>query len=540
MRLGSAVRITVVAIAVTSITITLVITHKYLRSAVLESPSEYYDLPQLKSIAKNDSIGKVRRDKAKSEVADDSTKGANHAGSTEKGEQRDKRQAEVDWTDRPLNILLLYADDWRHDTLGAARNSSVVKTPFLDSLAKKGVRFRHNCVTTSVCWISRATLNTGQYYSRHKQRLIAPPVFYYEYWNETYPGLLRNNGYHVGHVGKWHQWEYPQSNYDFWREYFGYHWIPSGKHEGGRVHVTKMNEEDAIDFLKQRPRQKPFCLTVAFFATHAEDHDPNNPWKPQNESMHLYVDDIIPMAPSATENAWKAMPPFFDEGNEARLRWHNRYDTYERFQDVMKNYYRMATEVDSASQAIVKELENQGLINDTLIIFTTDNGFFHAEHGLSDKFYPHQESIRVPLIIRDPRMSEDFIGTTNDDFTLSIDLAPTIVSAAGIMIPERMQGRDISVLYREEKIEELKSSPWREDFFYEFPEVGSPPSQICPNEALVRKDFKLINWTHHMQEQLFDLTKDPLELTDIVNSPQHQQLLTQMRMRLLELREAAK
>jgi hypothetical protein len=93
--------------------------------------------------------------------------------------------------EKPLNILLLYADDWRHDTLGAASNNSVVKTPFLDALAKQGVRFRHNCVTTSVCWISRATLNTGQYYSRHKQRLIAPPVFYYEYWNETYPGEFK-------------------------------------------------------------------------------------------------------------------------------------------------------------------------------------------------------------------------------------------------------------------------------------------------------------------------------------------------------------
>jgi len=132
----------------------------------------------------------------------------------------------------------------------------------------------------------------------------------------------------------------------------------------------------------------------------------------------------------------------------------------------MKNYYRMATEVDSSSQAIVQELENQGILNETLIIFTTDNGFFHAEHGLSDKFYPHQESIRVPLIIRDPRMSDEFIGTTNDDFTLSIDLAPTIVSAAGITVPDRMQGRDISVLYRKDGAKELKASPWRVEFFY--------------------------------------------------------------------------
>lgn len=316
--------------------------------------------------------------------------------------------------------------------------------------------------------------------------------------------------------------------------------MPSNEHDGGRVHVTKKNEEDAMDFLKERPRDKPFCLTVAFFATHAEDQDPDEPWKPQNESMLLYLDETVPMSPSATEEAWMSMPPFFDEGNEGRLRWHNRYDTHERFQDVMKNYYRMATEVDSSSQAIVQELENQGILNETLIIFTTDNGFFHAEHGLSDKFYPHQESIRVPLIIRDPRMSEEFIGTTNDNFTLSVDLAPTIVSAAGISIPDRMQGRDVSVLYRNEGTQELKASPWRQDFFYEFPEVGSPPESICPNEAVVRKDFKFINWTYHMQEQLFDLQNDPLELNDLIDSPKHQELLTSMRMRLSELRDAAK
>lgn len=443
---------------------------------------------------------------------------------------------------RPLNILLLYADDWRHDTLGAASSnrSSVIKTPFLDDLARHGVRFRYNCVTTSICWISRATLNTGQFYSRHKQRLLSSPVFYYEYWNDTYPGLLRNHGYYLGHVGKWHQDKLPTSKFDFWREYYGHHWIPDPNVEGGKVHVTKKNEKDAIDFLKGRPRKKPFCLTVAFFATHAEDHDPSYPWKPQPQSMNLYVNDTIPTAPSANEEAWDSMPPFFDERNEARKRWHNRFDTKTRFQEVMKNRYRMATEVDATSQAIVRELENQGVLNDTLIIFTADNGFFQAEHGLSDKFYPHQESIRVPLIIRDPRMSKGFIGTTNDAFTLSIDLAPTIVSAAGITVPARMQGRDISTLYREEGIRELKASPWRDEFFYELPLLDYPAYQICPSEALVRKDFKLINWTSQMQHQLFDLKNDPWELTDIINNTKHQNLLNQMRKRLQEWRKAVK
>ena len=440
--------------------------------------------------------------------------------------------------DTPLNILLLYADDWRHDTLGVAEGDSIVKTPFLDLLAKQGVRFRYNCVTTSICWISRATLLTGQFYSRHKQRIIGPPVYFLDYWNDTYPGALRNNGYHIGHVGKWQLANFPHQKYDYARLYYGNDWITL--ESGEKVHVTKKNEKDAIEFLKGRPRSKPFCLTVAFFATHAEDQDPVNPWKPQPESMELYVNDTIPNAPSASLNAWERMPSFFDKENIARQRWFGRFDTPEKFQKNVKDRYRMATEVDSASQAIVQELENQGVLNKTLVIFTADNGFFHSEHGLSDKFYPHQESIRVPLIIRDPRMSKGKIGTTNDDFTLSVDLAPTMLSAAGLSLPVRMQGRDMSVLYRGESTNDLQLDPWRKEFYYELPNVGYSEEKICPNEALVTKDFKFINWTAHMQEQLFDLKSDQWELEDIIKQTRYKETLSQMRSRLLELREAAK
>lgn len=443
-------------------------------------------------------------------------------------------------TTMSLNILLLYADDWRHDTLSAAESSRVIQTPFLDSLAKQGVRFRYNCVTTSICWISRATLFTGQFYSRHNQTRMAPPIYFYDYWNETYPGLLRDNGYYVGHVGKWHLWDFPSKNYDFSREYEGSHWYPSEERPEGRVHVTKKNEEDALEFLRSRPKDKPFCLTVAFFATHAEDNSVEQ-YKPQPESMHMYVNDTVPVPLSATQAAWEAMPSFFTDNNEGRVRWRKRFDKPEKFQSMMKNYFRMASEVDSACQAIVQELEQQGNLDNTLIIFTTDNGYFHNEHLLADKFYPHQESIRVPLIIRDPRMPKGRIGTTNDDFTLSVDLAPTILSAAGIVPPSRMQGRDISVLYRDDLNEDLLSSPWREEFYYELPILfGSDADNICPSEALVRKDFKLINWTYHMQEQLFDLRKDPWELEDVFNDTKHKEILSDMRKQLSVWREAVK
>ena len=473
-----------------------------------------------------------------------------------------EKDAIVTLHQQPLNILLLYADDWRHDTLSAAEGSKVIRTPFLDSLAKQGVRFRYNCVTTSICWISRATLVTGQFYSRHRQAVIQPPIYFYDYWNETYPGLLKDHGYYLGHVGKWQLANIPSDKYDFSRVYHGKHWIPAPNRTDGRVHVTKKNEEDSLEFLKSRPRDKPFCLTVAFFAPHAEDSSLEQ-YKPQPNSMSLYVNASVPLAPSATQDAWEAMPDFFTETNEGRKRWHWRFDTRWKYQRMMKNYFRMVTEVDSTCRAIVQELKNQGVLNNTLVIFTSDNGYFHSEHGLADKFFPHQESIRVPLIIRDPRMPAEKVGTTNDDFTLSIDLATTILSAAGISPPARMQGRDISELYRRELATHLDANPWRKEFYYEFPLL------FPKSEALVRKDFKLINWMYRkqenqgnnqepmfdlknatndlelfsalgMQEQLFDLKNDPWELKDVINRTENQELLREMRGRLQEWREAVK
>jgi arylsulfatase A-like enzyme len=429
---------------------------------------------------------------------------------------------------QPMNILVLYADDWRNDTLGVAGNP-VVKTPCLDALAKKGVRFTQNCVTTSICGISRASLFTGQWMSRHGNRSFKP---WKTPWEETYPGLLRDNGYHVGHVGKWHNGKIPEEQFDFSRSYYGTHWIEQP--DGSKIHVTQKNENDAMDFLRSRPDDKPFCLTVAFFATHAEDHNPLQ-FLPQPQSMELYQDVKIPVPVNATQESYERLPDFVgNEKNEGRNRWHWRFDTPEKFQSMMKNYFRLATEVDTTCGRILKELEKQGLRENTLVIFTTDNGYYHAEHGLGDKWYPHQESIRVPLIIDDPRMAEAGRGETNEEFTLNVDLAPTILSAVGIEAPHSMQGSDISSLYLEDEKPE-----WRQEFFYEHPMFKSTDF-IPASEALVRKDWKYFYWPEFDREQLFHIAEDPIEEVDLASDPAHAKTLLEMRERFAELKQHAK
>ena len=429
---------------------------------------------------------------------------------------------------KPLNILLLYADDWRHDTLGCAGNP-VVQTPQLDRLAREGVRFTQNRVTTSICGVSRASLLTGQWMARHGNRAFD---MFKTPWAETYPALLRTNGYFTGHVGKWHNGKFPAANFDFARAYSGTHWITNK--DGSTIHVTQKNEKDALEFLRTRPTEKPFCLTLAFFATHAEDGNPKQ-YLPQPESMKLYADVSIPVPRNATDESFRRLPSFItNEKNEGRVRWRWRFDTAERYQEYMKNYYRLATEVDTACGRVLAELERQGLRENTLVIFTTDNGYFHAEHGLADKWYPHEESLRVPLIVRDPRMAQAKRGGTNVDFTLNVDLAPTILAAAGIKAPATMQGRDFAPLYLA-----TNQPTWRTEFFYEHAIIRNT-NFIPASEALVRKDWKYFYWPDFQREQLFDLHADPNEENDLVAASAQTARLAEMRRRFQELKAAAR
>jgi len=169
-----------------------------------------------------------------------------------------------------------------------------------------------------------------------------------------------------------------------------------------------------------------------------------------------------------------------------------------------------------------------------LIIFTTDNGDFHGEHGLADKWYPYQESIRVPLIVVDPRTPKTKVGKTNDEFVLNVDLAPTILAACKIKAPVTMQGRDFAPLYLEDNIKD-----WRQEFFYEHAIIKNKEF-IPASEALVRKEIKYIFWPDFNTEELYDLKNDPLEEKNVVKSESYQELLNQLRVQFKKLKSEAR
>jgi len=424
-----------------------------------------------------------------------------------------------------LNVVLLYPDDWRHDDIGGI--APVVRTPFLNLLAQKGIHFTYNAVTTSICWVSRATMFTGQWLSRHGSSYLFQPKFAAEAWrwSQTWPYLLQQHGYYVGHIGKW-QYRGEEKSYflekmfNFTRIFEGEHWYETINSDGTRTNVHGADKAvyHTLEFLEGRPQNIPFAVTVAFYPPKAvgESDEPGDQWIPKNDTKRLYEDKFIPYPPYNITDAYHSLPKFLqDDRSMAKKRWIQRWRTDEHYQVGMKNYYSLITEVDKACEEIVNQLEREGLLENTMVIFTTDNGLFHGAHGLAGKWYPYQESIRVPLIIYDPRMPANKRGTKDDSLTLNVDLAETILGAAGLPAHPMMQGRDIADLYLSNF--PMIAKPWRTDFYYEYPLGGGLPKDPR-STALVQKDWKYIHWEEENYDQLFDLMNDPLELNDLATN----------------------
>lgn len=428
-----------------------------------------------------------------------------------------------------MNILFLLADDLRWNSLGCMGNSMLV-TPNIDALAGNGVRFNHACVTTSISMVSRASILTGQYMSRHKIREFGIPIGD-EAFNKTYPAMLKQTGYYTGFVGKYGVGPIRKEDFDFSREYEGVHWFPLDN--GDSIHITKRNTLDALEFLKKRPKNKPFVLSVSFFATHAQDNHPDQ-YRYQPGTEKYYRDDTIPVPETASEELFRSLPYFLsNDANEGRIRWEWRFDTPEKYQRYMKAYYRLLTEMDIAIGEMIEELKNQEVYENTLIVFMGDNGYFHGEHGLADKWYPYEESIRIPLIIYDPRLSVKKRNAVNDEIVLNIDIAPTLLSAAGLPVPEMMQGEDISRLYLSKR--QIK---WRKGFYYEHPFVTSE-KRIPSSEALVTISEKYIFWPFYKYEEYFDLEKDPFEKINRINDPEYSERITRLKSSFMELKRLA-
>lgn len=430
------------------------------------------------------------------------------------------------FSEKMPNIIFLLTDDHRADAMGCAGNP-IIRTPNMDDLARNGVRFTNAFVTTSICACSRASIFTGQWTRRHGIKDFKTS-FTEAALAQTYPLLLRQAGYRTGFVGKYGVGrgpDFPADKFDLWYGCPGQCDPYERKDKDGNYkHLTQIMGEQAIEFLNGCSKDKPFCLSVSFKAPHVQDADPRQ-FVYDRAHKDLYKDVTIPVPQTADPRYFEALPEFL-QTSEARRRWEIRFSTPEKYQESVKGYYRLITGVDVVIGKIRSELKRLGFADNTIIIFSGDNGFYLGEHGLAGKWFPHEESIRVPLIVFDPRAPKSRRGVTVEQFTLNVDIAPSILEIAGVKVPQRMQGRSLVPLLKGQK------PKWRTEFFYEHP---FEHKTIAKSEALRTQRWKYARYIDFDYEELYDLKNDTHETTNLAQEKKYQQTLESLRKRCDEL-----
>lgn len=423
-----------------------------------------------------------------------------------------------------LNIVLVCTDDQRWDTLGCLGNG-VIETPHIDALARQGLVYENSFVTTSICAISRASLFTGQYARRHGIHDFATPLSE-EQFAKSYPGLLKQAGYRLGFVGKWGVGnKLPADKFDVWHGFPG-----QGQYfaRGDDEHLNRKMARQALGFLEGCRDDQPFCLQVSLKAAHCQD---GAEWEfPTEADLRSRYENVqVPVPPTATERHYAALPAML-QSSEARRRWERRFKTPEMHQKTVKDYYRLITGADRVVGEIVDKVASRGWLDRTLIIFTSDNGFYLGDHGLAGKWFAHEPSIRVPLVIYDPRLPKEERGKRVADWALNIDIAPTILAAAGVVVPDTIQGIDLLSPQQAER------RAARREFYYEHPFRHAAIPFV---EGIRGERWKYVRYEQRgdVVEQLFDLKDDPHEERDRAAEPEQADRLEQMRARLERYRQ---
>jgi len=430
---------------------------------------------------------------------------------------------------RQPNIIMLVTDDHRADAMGCAGNP-IIQTPNMDDLAANGVRFTNAFVTTSICASSRASIFSGQWTRRHGI-IDFRTHFSEEAYAETYPMLLSRAGYRIGFIGKYGVGAkkfLPIDKYDYWKGFPGQGRYENKDENGNYKHLTQIMGEQATEFLQGCSEDRPFCLSVSFKAPHVQDGDPRQ-FIYDRAYSDLYKDDTIPTPETAHRRYFDALPEFL-RNSEARRRWDMRFPNNDKFQESVRSYYRLITGVDVVIGKIRDRLKQLNLDNNTVIMLIGDNGFYLGEHGLAGKWFPHELSIRVPLLVYDPRAAGKRRGVTLEQMALNVDIAPTILELAHLPVPQQMQGRSLVPLLKGRK------PRWRTEFFYEHPFVHKT---IAKSEALRTNRFKYAKYIDYDYEELYDLENDPAETINLANDEKYKKTLTSLRKRCEELAKKA-
>lgn len=416
------------------------------------------------------------------------------------------------------NFLFIYTDDQRWDAMGVVQREQGDQarfpwftTPNLDRLATEGVRFRNAFVTLSLCSPSRAAFLTGRY-----NHLNGVPDNFTQFPTNsmTYATQLRAAGYTAAYIGKWHMVNQrgQRPGFDYSASFIGQGQYQNCPFEinGVLTNTTGWVDDVVTDYaIKQLQKLKdcPFAMIVGF-------KSPHEPWDPPARAAQRFTN--VTLRPVANLH----LPPPGEPDTEA-INFNDSHNL---------NYFRVISAVDDNLGRILHTLDDLHLATNTVVVFTSDNGFFRGEHGLHDKRYLYDESVRIPFIIRYPKLIQQ--PRALDDLILNLDLCPTFLELAGVAVPNGVQGRSLVPLLAGRKTD------WRQSFLSEyFTELYYP--SVPPQYGLRTQTAKLIKYPGHDDwTEMFDLAVDPYETKNLANNPAHREMRAKLETELVAQQRA--
>jgi len=417
------------------------------------------------------------------------------------------------------NIIFIIADDHRYDAMGFMKKIPWLETPGLDRLAAEGMHVRNAFVTTALCSPSRASVLTGMYAHSHTVVDNAAP----EPGNIVYfPQLLQKAGYQTAFFGKWHmgnEGDHPRKGFHHWEGLRGQgeYYNPTLNINGRRTkytdstYIADLITDHAVEWMSQQNKRQPFFVYLSHKGVHAM-------FEPAKRHRGKYSGKPVPLPPSfhltATDTYRELGIPEWVK--EQRHSWHgvdHMYHGQIDFETFYRSYMETLLSVDESVSRVLDYLKENGLDQNTLVMYMGDNGFSFGEHGLIDKRHAYEESMRVPMMVRCPSLIKG--GSITEALVQNIDVGPTLLEYAGVSTPKTMQGTSfLGVLSG-------KSQGHREKIFYEYYwEYHFPQT---PTMFAVRSGkYKYIHyyglWT---QNELYDLEKDPYEMQNLIADPKY-------------------
>ncbi|WP_299046027.1 sulfatase-like hydrolase/transferase [uncultured Polaribacter sp.] len=431
------------------------------------------------------------------------------------------------------NIIFILTDDQRWDALGYTGNA-LAHTPEMDKLAKSGVFFKNTIATTPICAASRASIFSGLQERTHNYSFTSKAMKD-EYMEQAFPRVLKQSGYYTGLYGKFGvKYKKLDSLYDVHENYdlrydrkdiTSYYYKTLGK---DTVHLTRYTGEKALQFLDKAPTDKPFCLQLSFSAPHASDNTVEQYFW-QEENNHVLENVTVPDANISSDEDYNKLPKLVKDGFN-RLRWYWRYDTPEKYQHSVKGYFRMLAGIDNEIAKIRTKLEAKGIADNTIIVLMGDNGFFLGERQISGKWLMYDNSLKVPLIIYDPRNKEH---KDVEQMALNIDVPSTILDFAGVEAPKSWHGKSLKPFINEENVN-LERDTILIEHLWDF-------KNIAPSEGIRTQEWKYFRYVDDKSiEELYNLKDDPRETNNLIHDEQYQDVLNNLRAKCEDLIEKYK